>query len=205
MTPDPPHPFDAEETVLGTDAGLYRVHRVVRRGDEFNPGHGAPSRFAFFGEPTVPVLYAAETAVAAVAETLLHDVPVAGGRLPLDSYRQHALSLLRTRRDLHLAAFLGTGLRRLRVTADELTSTDATQYPRTVGWAEAAHREGFDGVVYMSRQLNSTRAYCLFGDRLTADDLEVDPSEGYAFALPGHDRDWLVDLCAPLHVDVLLA
>ncbi|WP_179577397.1 RES domain-containing protein [Leifsonia psychrotolerans] len=54
---------------------LYRVHSRQRAGNAFNPGSGKPTRFAFFGDPTVPVLYAADTEAAAVCESLLHDLP----------------------------------------------------------------------------------------------------------------------------------
>ncbi|WP_378144470.1 RES family NAD+ phosphorylase [Cnuibacter sp. UC19_7] len=191
--------------MIASGTALYRVHRNTREGTVFNPGVGSRTRFAFFGDPPVPSLYAADTEIAALAETLLHDIPVTGGLLPLDSYAPYVLSLIRPRRPLRLASFLGTGLRRLRVGASDLTTTEASEYPRTVRWAEAAHAAGFDGVAYMSRQMNTSRAVALFGDRVTSSDLEVDPGYGRAFAIPSGGRDWLIDVCAPMHVDVLLA
>ncbi len=49
---------------------------------------------------------------------------------------------------------------------------------------------------------NNSRAQVLFGDRLLVADLRVDPPYGRAFLLPEHS-DWLVDMCAPLRIEVL--
>ena len=198
----PPDPFDPEVVTLPAGHRLFRVHSNNRVGNVFNPGHGGPSRFAFFGTPPVPALYAADTEIAAVCETLLHDVPLAGGNLLPHDYTATVLSPLRTTRSLRLASFLGTGLRRLGVDARDLTMTDAVDYPHTVRWAEAAHHTGFDGVAYMSARCNSDRAYVFFGDRVSETSFTVQPG-GRAFAF-GADRDWLIDFCAPLRVDVLI-
>lgn len=44
----------------------------------------------------------------------------------------------------------------------------ATEYPRTVLWAQALHRAfaDIDGLLWMSRQFNAARALVLFGDRV---------------------------------------
>lgn len=199
----PPTPFTAATTVLATGTQLYRVHSNTRTANEFNPGFGAPTRFAFFGDPAVPILYAAETEDAAICETLLHSVPFSGGVLRPRSYQAAIASKLTTIRPLRLAALLGTGLRRLGAPASEVTETEADRYPDTVKWAEAAHQAGFDGMVYMSHRCNSDRAYVLFGDRVQDTDLTIQTDYGRAFAFAA-DRDWLIDFCAPLHVDVLI-
>ena len=168
----------------------------------FNPGVGGPTRFAFFGSPPVPVLYAAATGEAAVAETLLHDIPVTGGLLPYDTYAPTVMARLRVTRPIRLAVLHGLGLRRLKVTAEELTASDARTYPDTVRWARAAHDGGFEGVVWMSRLCNDAKAYVFFGSRC-ADGFTQDNTFGRLFAT-GSDQLWLIDLCAPLHIDVLL-
>lgn len=83
MIPEPPDPFRPRTATLGTGTQLYRCYTAEegRTATTFNPGFGSPTRFGFFGNPLVPVLYAAASEQAAVAETLLHDVPVIGGRL----------------------------------------------------------------------------------------------------------------------------
>ncbi|HNA99370.1 MAG TPA: RES domain-containing protein, partial [Marmoricola sp.] len=83
----------------------------------------------------------------------------------------------------------------------QLTSSPASSYPETLRWAQAAYDAGYDGCVWMSRMCNNARAYVFFGDR-TADSIRVDPGFGRLFAT-GTDLAWLIDLCAPLGVDVL--
>jgi hypothetical protein len=91
----------------------------------------------------------------------------------------------------------------LGIHACDLTDTDSDQYPFTVQWALAAHRAGADGVVWMSRQLNSVRAYCLFGDRVAAEDIEAMPHdpEARVFATPA-DSEWLYDIALRMRVTI---
>ncbi len=198
----PPAPFDPATVILPAGDLLHRVLTATRPATEFNPGVGAPTRFGFFGDPVVSVMYAADTEVAAIAETLLHNVPVEGGVLPYDRYSRKVLVRLAVTRDLRLAALHGVGLRRLKVTADDITTSPASTYPTTVRWAEAAHGIGLDGLVWMSRMCNDAGAYVFFGDRC-AGAFAQDPGHARIFASPA-DQIWLIDLCAPLHVDVLL-
>lgn len=202
MVTGPPSPFDPATVVLPAGHRLYRVVTATRTATEFNPGQGAPTRFAFFGDPVVPVMYAADTEVAAVAETLLHNIPVDGGVLSYDRYSNKVLVLLAVTRDLRLAVLHGLGLRRLKAVAEDVTASPASSYPTTVRWAHAAHALGLDGLVWMSRMCNDAKAYVFFGDRC-ADAFRQDPSHARIFAGPA-DQIWLIDLCAPLHVDVLL-
>lgn len=203
MVMPPPDPFTAQAFELPPGSEIYRVASNSRPVDRFNPGHGAPTRWAFFGGPVVPVLYAAQGEVAAVSETLLHDIPHSGGMLLPADYRDKVAARLLTRRTLNLASFMGTGLRALKVEARDLTDSDPTTYGDTVRWAAAAHAAGFDGAVWMSKRCNTDRAYVLFGDRVQPSDLEIDPGYGRVFA-QGPDRDWLVDLCGPMHIEVLI-
>jgi hypothetical protein len=188
---------------LAVGQELFRVHGTSRHGSAFNPGIGQPTRFAFFGEPVVPVLYAAETERAAIAETLLHDTPLTGGQLTVSAYRDRRMSRLTTNRELRLASLMGLGLRRLGVTADQVTTTAAVHYERTVRWAESAHEAGFDGVVYMSKQCNSDRAYVFFGDR-SDDAFDLDPSYRWSFGDPLEGRQQLITFCSVLGVEVLV-
>ena len=203
VTPAPPEPFEAQELTLGAGSAIYRVAGSSRPANEFNPGIGAPTRFAFFGDPPVPALYAAQSEVAAVCETMLHDIPATGGSLLPHAYRTRLAAKLTVALDLRLASLMGTGLRTLRIEARDITDSDPTTYPETVRWAEAAHRAGFDGLAWMSKRCNTDRAYVLFGDRVTPDDLPISPDYARVFAA-GPDLDWLVDLCTPLHIEVLV-
>ena len=198
----PPVPFDPATATLPAGHLLYRVLSATRTATDFNPGFGSPTRFGFFGKPTVPIMYAADTEDAAVAETLLHDIPAEGGLLPYDQYASKVLVGVELARSLRLGVLHGTGLRRLKVTAAELTSSPASSYRSTVRWAEAAHDVGLDGLVWMSRQCNDTKAYVFFGDRCARAFVQ-DPTHARIFASPA-DQIWLIDRCAPLHVDVLM-
>ncbi|WP_448072273.1 RES family NAD+ phosphorylase [Georgenia yuyongxinii] len=202
--PAPPEPFDPVVEVLPAGSHLYRTFSAApdRHVTTFNPGFGGPHRFSFFDDPPVPVLYAAQTEVAAVCESLLHDVPLTGGRLLPENYERSVAGALETARELRLAAFHGLGLRRLGVDAPQLTASPARTYRETVRWGAAAHAAGLDGAVWMSARCNTDRAYVLFGDRVGSDDLRVATDYGRVFAI-GPDRDWLVDLCAFVNVDVL--
>ncbi|WP_226773789.1 RES family NAD+ phosphorylase, partial [Arthrobacter sp. ES1] len=201
-TPDPPVPFRPRTIVMHRKTRMYRLHDNRFRTPEFNPGPKGPGRFHFFGTPNVPALYTAATEAGAVAETLLRNIPVSGGAIAYEDYESKVMAALEIKREVRLASFLGTDLRALKVAPEQLTTTPLDNYPQTRKWAEAAHSAGFDGIAWMSRQDNSDRAYMFFGDRVTEDDFTVVPGSGRIFALEP-DRDWLADLCTPMHIEVL--
>lgn len=153
----------------------------------------------------VPVLYAAATAEAAVCETLLHDVPLAGGRLSRAKYQSRRETTLVLRRDVRLAKLMGAGLRRLGVEPQNITATNGDVYAQTVKWAQAAHVAGFDGLAWMSARENTTEAYVLFGDRVAETDL-AETSDGLgSFSRPGRGFQWLSAYCSLVKVDLLLS
>lgn len=77
VTQGPRGDFNPLSVTLKAGQRLYRVssNESGRLGNAFNPGTGkqSPTRFAFFGNPAVPVLYAAAGEYAAVSESILHD------------------------------------------------------------------------------------------------------------------------------------
>lgn len=206
--PEPPNPFDPLLESLPVDTRIFRVHEprlpdgTANDGTLFNPGFGSALRWSFFGDPVVPVHYSAASPEAAVHESILHDA-VAHGHLPRSRWIGKVLTPLVARRELQLAQLHSDGLRRFNIHARDLTDSDSSQYPFTVQWAQAAHAAGADGVVWMSRQLNSTRAYCLFGDRVAPGDLEALPGDADSriFATPA-DSEWLYDLALRMRVTV---
>ena len=201
-TPPPPDPFTPEITTVELGSTFYRAHPSLYGATQFNPGPRGGGRFHFFGDPIVPALYMPTTPEAAVAETLLHELPVGKpSRLGRDEYEYMRLSTIKVNRPLQVAVFHGFGLRRLGVTANQLTDTPASRYPKTRPWAAAAHQAGAHGAVWMSRQLNSDQSFVLFGDRVAVADLEEIPSGRLPFGA-GPGRDWLVDICAPLGITV---
>jgi hypothetical protein len=202
MVRRPPSPFRPATDDLPAGHLLYRVLSVNRAATDFNPGIGSATRFGFFGAPVVPIMYAADSEDAAIAETLLHDIPADGGVLPYDQYAGKVLVRLEVARALRVGVLHGMGLRRVQVTAEELTASPASTYATTVRWAEAAHASGLDGLVWMSRKCNDAAGYVFFGDRC-ADGFTQDLTHARIFASPA-DQMWLIDLCAPWGVDVLL-
>ncbi|MCW2133406.1 RES family NAD+ phosphorylase [Arthrobacter sp. VKM Ac-2550] len=202
VTPEPPDPFVPHAVSLPAGTVLYRVHSNRFGSTDFNPGPKGPGRFHFFGFPTVPVLYAASTEIAAVAETLLRDIPLSGGNLLYPVYGDRVLSALYLLEDMNLAAFSGMGLRVLGVEARQLTDTPGENYPQTRKWAEAAHTAGFQGIEWMSRQDNRDRAYVFFGDRVDTAQFGIVPGSGRIFAA-GDDLDWLVNQCGAVNIEVL--
>lgn len=112
-----------------------------------------------------------------------------------------ALGRLTTERDLTVASFRGTGLRAIGVEPKDITDTDEERYDETVLWAEAAHRAGFDGIIWTSARCDSDAAYMFFGDRISPADLSIDPNFSRVFATP-EGIFWLTDFCAPLNIEV---
>lgn len=204
-TPDHRQVEPAEE-VLEAGSSLFRVHSHRFGPTDYNPGRtpAVPAtRFAFFGTPPVPVLYAAQTAEAAISETILHDVPLTGGRLDVDLVQSKILSPVLSTRRLRLLCLHGHGFRRIGTAAEHITRTPPSRYADTVPWAQAAHAAGFDGIVWMSRHHDTSRVYVFFAPPGGAGDFAAhpDPALVRAFAFP-KDLDWLTRLLAPLNVTI---
>lgn len=203
VTPDPPSPFLPLDFRVPEGTLMHRVYPNGYASNEFNPGPNGAGRFSFFGDPQVSVLYCAESEEAAVAETLLRNVPIKGGSLQHRVYRDRVMAGLVTTRDLSLASFMGPGLRALQVDAYELTDTPGeTNYPQTRKWAAAAHAAGFDGIVWMSRRMNNARCFMFFGDRVSPADFVLARGTARVFAA-GPDLDWLIRVCLPMRITVL--
>ena len=208
--PEPPRPFDPLIETVEPSTMLYRVHTTVLEsnlqndGTVPNPGIGQRSRFGFFGDPVVPLLYAASSEEAAVHESLLHSLGP-GTCIPLSQLQLKALTPLEVVQPLHLVSFRGAGLRRFGLHPRDLTDTDASQYQHTVKWAESAWKHGADGVVYMCRNFNQAASYCLFG---TTSGQSLKAQQGWPprhhFTLLQRDRDWLVEVAAAvgIHIDL---
>lgn len=200
--PRPPkHRKQLDPLLLTFPAGtlLFRVHPEHVDAAAFNPGIGNGGRFHFIRSAAgvaVPALYGAENPQAALAETVFHEVPTRESRLGLlrglltgdrdvlvESQRGvrykskivgRVISQLRTGRDLLLVQLHDLGLKRLQLEATEITDTGPGAYERTREWAQALYDAApCDGLVWMSRLFNSQKAVTLFGDRVSATDLEV--------------------------------
>jgi hypothetical protein len=203
--PAPPDDFADKVHVEDAPPGtaLCRVHQADYAGNEFHPGPGHRTRFGFFGDPLVPLIYAGATEEVGVFESVFHDT-VPGAVVRRVQWETRLVSELKTLRPLRLAKFHSTGLRCFGLYPRDLTDTRPTTYPQTVLWSQAAHSAGLDGCVWMSRQFNTDRAYVLFGDRVGATDLQVvgDPPRRRVFADPlGYT--WLSEMANRIDVTLL--
>ncbi len=156
-----------------------RCHDSRFGATEFNPGIGG-GRFHplhTLRNDSVSTLYGSDTLDGALSETVFHNIPVRGRQRSLRhaSLRSLLFSTLAPRRDLKLAQLHGYGLRRLSLTRRQLIETESKQYPKTRRWGEALHRSNlrFDGLIWVSRQHDTSLAIVLFGDRVDRNDLEV--------------------------------
>ncbi|GAA5228343.1 hypothetical protein GCM10025778_28770 [Paeniglutamicibacter antarcticus] len=57
-------------------------------------------------------------------------------------------------------------------------------------------------MIWMSHRRNTDAAVILFGDRVTESELKVDTGYARIFVNPA-DEDWLSDMCAPLHIELI--
>ena len=171
--PSDPRELDPASAVLPAGSTLFRVYAGTFPATAFNPSYGLGGRFHFIlraDSKKVPALYGAETRAAAIAESVFHDVPLRppeGRRLSASKLHGKTLVELRSERDLELVELHHPGLGRLGLTAEEITATNPSAYPRTRAWAQALHDRGdHQGIVWMSRLFNVDRAHTFFGDRV---------------------------------------
>jgi RES domain len=194
--PDPPKSLRPRLITWPPERAFNRIHPLRHHATQFHSASKATvnGRFHFFEDAdgvVVPVLYGAETIDAAIAEVVFRKVPVRATPrfLPIESLDGLALSVITPARPLALIELLGHGLRRLGLEAEELTSTGAPEYPRTVTWAQRLHEAApaADGMVWMSRQFNASQALMLFGDRIKQHELSagepLNLSSGRGFTL----------------------
>lgn len=142
------------------DGGRRRFHPVVPAGST------AP----------LPVLYGADDFDGAVFETVFRNVPVRGTRrVPYSNLVHRLVAVVVASRDLTLVDLTSVGPGRLGLTPAELTESGAPCYPQTAAWARALHDHAadIDGLLWVSRQLDTSRALVLFGDRVESSELEL--------------------------------
>lgn len=170
-----------------------RCHDSRFGATEFNPGFGC-GRFHPFRDRKgrgVPTLYGASTLDGAFSETLFHGIPIRGpGRIVRrGSLKPMLISTLAPVRDLTLVQLHGYGLRRLGISRAELIETDSDHYGETVRWAQALHAcdEAVDGLVWVSRQHDTSSAVVLFGDRVQRGHLRVVEPPLALYVDPGYE------------------
>jgi hypothetical protein len=172
-TPAPPDDLHVTLTTLIAGEVLHRVHLEKYGADQFNPGVHGNARFSPIqderGQP-IPTLYAGTTMPCALMETVFHDVPHVPGFKSFDrgklTGQQH--SVVEVTQELRLADLRSLALRKLGISRRQLIDTEKEQYPATRKWAQALHRQCLEaqGLLWVSRQDDSARAFVFFGDRV---------------------------------------
>ncbi|HYN21423.1 MAG TPA: RES family NAD+ phosphorylase [Thermoanaerobaculia bacterium] len=170
-----------------------RCHDSRFGATEFNPGAGR-GRFHPFRNPAglgVPTLYGSDSLDGALSETVFHAVPMRGpGRaIERSALKAMLVSVLTCARDLQLAQLHGYGLRRLEVSRTELIESDADHYQKTVSWVQALHASDprIDGLIWVSRQHDTSFALVLFGDRVRRKDLSIAEPPVPLYVYPGFE------------------
>lgn len=179
--PPPPRPFDLHCNVETWDADkpIVRVHHSAFGATEFNPGAGGGRFHPVLDRrgKVIPTIYGSSTFHGALSETVFHDVPVAATRKAIaQSALMPMLSCtLQPERPLRLVQLRGFGLKKLRLTRAQIVDSDADQYPATRAWAAALYGAvpDADGLIWMSRQHDSSEAVVLFGTRVRRHELAV--------------------------------
>lgn len=168
-------------TTLPSGKILHRIHLQRYRATQFNPGTTGNARFSPIrtasGKP-IPTLYASTSMAGALMETIFHDVPHTADLKTLDrrKLREQVHSRVRVQAPLQLVDLASVPLRKLGLTRRQLIDTEKHLYPATRKWAEAIHHQCAEaqGLSWVSRQDDTTRAFILFGDRIAADMLRQD-------------------------------
>lgn len=137
---------------------LYRVYDSVWGYDEANPGYG-DARFSPLDDPLtghrLPSIYLAETEVAALLETVFHEVHHASSRTIYErDLRGQLLAHVATPREMQLVDLRNPELARLGLRRDQIASSPAEHYPCTRRLAVELLREHRDaqGLIWHSRQ-----------------------------------------------------
>jgi hypothetical protein len=186
--PAPPRsPLDLDPlmTTWAADRVFYRCFDIGWGSRDFYPGddehRGRFHPFApFRGRNPLPVLYGASDVDGALSETVFHDVPIRGRKhVTLAQLVHRVVVALAPTRDLQLVDLTSDGLRRLELTRVELIESDARSYADTAAWARALHTHPrhVDGLMWVSRQRDTSLALVLFGDRVKKSELAVAPGE----------------------------
>ena len=170
FVPDPPAALDPLLTTWPAGRRLYRVHSTSCAPTAFNPGVGRPGRFhpiASASGKAIPTLYAADRVDGALSETVFHSL-VAGGVVLRGELRHRYLTEIELTETLAVADLTGHGLRRLGLTRRELLECGPAHYGATARWAAALHGSApvLAGLVWVSRQFDTSTMLVAFGDRL---------------------------------------
>jgi hypothetical protein len=195
--------------VLAAGSALIRVYERRFGPFDFNP-EDAVARFRPIRDASgavVPTAYGAHDQETAIAETILRGVSALNRgsprrrlfRLELDGLD---MARLRAEKPLRLVRLHGLGLTRLNLLREHLIDSPESEYYYTAAWAQTLyrHRSRPHGLVWTSRQNDTSRAFMLWGGtRVRPEWLQM---EGDPVALdrePG--LDLIRQVCADAGVD----
>ncbi|MEV6957435.1 RES family NAD+ phosphorylase [Streptomyces sp. NPDC051183] len=182
--------LDPNREVIPAGTELWRVHKSRYGPAQFNPTladlHFHGGRFEGTVLDPYRSLYVANSALTAVAESVLRSVPWTGDRrqVPYAAVHERTLSVLRTTRELTLVSLIGEkDLAAVHQTANLLD--DERSYPMARRWASEIRAQAPDamGLVWLSRRNRPLHAMVLFHDRFDdchCNALEVLPGRGIA-------------------------
>jgi hypothetical protein len=136
-------------------------------------------------------------------EVVLHDAPVPSSGYQHDLERDRQSSLHLSKVDLpalRLANLTATGLRAGGLAPSDLFDGDKTDYPRTREWALWiwANMAQAQGLIWMSKQDNQSKAVMLFGDRMSAPIVDLKQSKHIIVY-----EDLIVDLLAEMGATIV--
>lgn len=187
LKPPPQKPFP----LLRVPCGIwYRVHDLDPRTGKytaaaFNDSGRGNARFSPLRRPdsgdVIPTIYAASTMRGAIMETVLHDVPVPASGYIHDIERDLVSNLHMSSievQELRLVNLTSTGLRAAGLKHSDLFDDDKLDYPRTrerAAWFWAQYPDA-QGLVWVSKQDNQSKAVMLFGDRMSEPIADLDSS-----------------------------
>ena len=166
---------------------IHRVHSSAYNANQFNLGVKGNARFSPIkdakGNP-IPTLYGGDSFNCAAMETVFHDVPFVSGFKTYDKRKLdgQVYSLISSNVDLKVVDLSAIALRKLGIERKDLIDTEKDRYPDTRLWAQAIHQQypGVQGLCWVSRQDDKSRALVLFGDRIDSTSLLHD---GDSFSL----------------------
>ncbi|MFT3968398.1 MAG: RES family NAD+ phosphorylase [Sphingobium sp.] len=175
--PSPPADLNVlvKRTTWEAATTIHRIHPDGFGAAEFNPGPDGNARFSPIVDAkgkSIATIYGGTTFECAAMETVFHDVPHEPGlkTVAKRKLKKHLHSQVAPVADLKLADLGARPLRKLGIKRADLIESDKDVYPQTRKWAEAIHAQCPDvqGLCWVSRQDDTTRAVILFEDRLPA-------------------------------------
>lgn len=174
--------------------------------DAFNASGRGNARFSPLRSPdsgkVIPTIYAADTQRGAIMEVVLHDVPIPSNGYQHDLERDRASNLHLSAiglPGLTLANLTATGLRGPGLSPSDLFDGDKADYLRTREWALWiwANVPAAQGLMWMSKQDNQSKALMLFGDRVSSPIVDLKQSLHIS-----HFENLIIELLAEMGASV---